>query len=245
MNIEWKSLTICVYAVVLGVFLSAGVAYGDVIELEDGRVIVGTYVDGTTDFILFEVDGNIVAYPVGDIKSMGLSEAVAPEGGADAAPIIVPSGTRLIIRTNESVDSKRHKVGHMFSARLEGDLKVGNVLVAPSGAKVYGRITDAKKAGNVGGKAELGLALSDLTVDGKPYQITTSGYKAVTKGEGGNTAKKTIGAAIIGGLIGGSSGAKDGAKVGAGISILTKGEQISIPAGTILEFTLQGDLVVQ
>ncbi len=152
MNVESKCPTHYVYAALLAVFLGAGLAYGDVLELEDGRVIVGTYVDGTTDFIIFEVDGEIVAYPVGDVKSMGLSEAV-PAGGAGSAPLIVPAGTRLIIRTNESIDSRHHRAGHMFSARLEGDVNVGGVLVAPRGAKVYGRITDARRGGNIAGTA--------------------------------------------------------------------------------------------
>jgi len=56
---------------------------------------------------------------------------------------------------------------------------------------------------------------------------------------------RTLGAAAIGGLLRGSKGAKRGAKVGAGVSILTGGQQISIPAGTVLEFTLVGDLVIR
>ncbi len=242
MNIESKCSTHYLCAAVLAVFLGAGLAHGDVLELEDGSVIVGTYIDGTTDYILFESDGNTMAYPVGDVRSMGLSEA--PKG-AGSAPVIVPSGTRLLIRTNESVDSKRHKAGHMFTARLEGDLNIGGVLVAPSGAKIYGRITDARRGGNVAGKAELGLQLTDLTVDGKPYQIATNSYKEVTQGEGRRTARRAVAGAAIGGLIDGKKGAKRGAKVSAGVSILTRGEQISIPADTVLEFTLAGDLVVQ
>lgn len=78
MNVESKCPTHFAYAALFAVFVGSGLAYGDVLELEDGRVIVGTYVDGTTDFILFEVDGDIVAYPVGDIRSMGLSEAEPP-----------------------------------------------------------------------------------------------------------------------------------------------------------------------
>ncbi len=241
MNVKSKRPTHYVYAVLLVVFLSAGLAHADVLELEDGTVIVGTYVDGTTDFIIFEVDGEIVAYPVGDVKSMGLSEAQPPGG----APVVVPAGTRLLIRITESVDSRRHKAGHMFTARLEGNLNVGGVLVAPSGAKVYGRITDARRGGNIAGKAKLGLQLTDLTVDGKPYQIATSSYKEVTQGEGRRTAKRALAGAAVGGLIRGKKGAKRGAAVGAGVSIVTGGEQISIPAGTVLECTLVGDLVIQ
>ena len=72
--------------------------------------------------------------------------------------------------------------------------------------------------------------------------IKTSPVQAVSDG----TAKKTIGKtarmAAIGGLINGSDGAKDGAKVGAGLSLLTSGSSINIPAGTLLEFSLAAPL---
>jgi hypothetical protein len=45
--------------------------------------------------------------------------------------------------------------------------------------------------------------------------------------------------AAVGGLAGGSSGAKKGVKVGASVSLLTKGESLNVPAGTILETTLR------
>lgn len=231
-------------AMTLFLLMNINLVHADVLELEDGSVVVGNYVDGTTDFILFEVDGNIVAYPVGDVKTMGLSDA-QPAKGQNSGPVIVPRGTRLLIRTNETVNSKQHKAGHMFSARLEGDLAVDGVLVAHRGARVYGRITESRQGGNIGGKSVLGLQLTDLTVDGKPQQIATSSYKAVTKGEGQRTLQRTLGAAAIGGLLKGSKGAKRGAKVGAGVSILTGGQQIGIPAGTVLEFTLVGDLVIR
>ena len=48
----------------------------------------------------------------------------------------------------------------------------------------------------------------------------------------------------IGGLAGGSSGAKTGAKVGAGASLLTKGESLNVPAGTLLETALRVPLTI-
>lgn len=53
------------------------------------------------------------------------------------------------------------------------------------------------------------------------------------------------GAPVIGGLVDGSDGARTGAKVGAGAAILTKGEQINIPAGTIMETRLKTALVIE
>jgi hypothetical protein len=230
-------------AFLLAGMLLALAAQSDVLEMEDGTVVAGTYVDATADYILFEVDGDVTPYAVGDVRSMGLSEEAPPEGWAE--PIVVPKDTKLIIRMTEGVDSKRHKAGHMFSGRLEGDLAVGGVVVARNGSKVYGRLTDAKKAGRVAGKAVLALELTDLTVDEKPHPITTSEYRDVTAGEEKRTAKRLAKGAAIGGIIDGSDGAKRGLAIRGGISLITPGEQIKVPAGTLLEFTLAEDLVIQ
>ena len=48
--------------------------------------------------------------------------------------------------------------------------------------------------------------------------------------------------AAVGGLANGSKGAKNAAKVGLGASLLTSGNSINIPAGTLLEFQLAAPL---
>jgi hypothetical protein len=70
----------------------------------------------------------------------------------------------------------------------------------------------------------------------KPIQ--TSEIKAITEGTGKNTVSKTARYAAIGGLANGSTGAKNMAKAGIGVSLLTRGNSINIPAGTLLEFQL-------
>ncbi len=68
--------------------------------------------------------------------------------------------------------------------------------------------------------------------------IRTTGLQAQTQNEAGRTVGRTARAAAIGGLIDGRSGARTGAKVGAGASILTGGQSINVPRGTILEVDL-------
>jgi hypothetical protein len=72
------------------------------------------------------------------------------------------------------------------------------------------------------------------------------GLMVCAKGEG-NTAKKVVGGAglgaLIGGIAGGGKGAGIGVLAGAGagtaVSAAKKGQQISIPSETLLEFRLQ------
>jgi len=160
--------------------------------------------------------------------------------------ISVPTGTRLTIRTIDSIDSDRNRVGDKFAATLDQPLYVNDVLVVPKGADVYGRLEEAKEAGHLAGKSQLRLSLTGLVVNGQTYALSTGDYELSGKSRTGNTAKKVGGGAAVGALIGavvgGGKGAAVGAGVGAGagtaVQVATKGEQVHVPSETLLEFAL-------
>jgi hypothetical protein len=164
----------------------------------------------------------------------------------------IPTGSTLVIRMLDSVNSERNKVGETFVATLEEAVVQGGVEVIPRGADVRGRIANVNEAGRIAGSAQLGLELTQVVVNGIPYSLTTSEYQEVGEGRGAQTAKRAgVGAgigAVIGAIAGGGKGAAIGAGVGGGgataVQVLTKGEKLNIPAETKLEFTLRAPLVV-
>lgn len=161
--------------------------------------------------------------------------------------IYVPAGTRILIRMIDSIDSTKQKTGDRFTASLETNLVVDNIVVAPRGTKVYGRLVSAESAGRMKGSSELTLELTDIVLSGTAYPLLTSTYEVKGKGEGGNTTKKVLGGAglgaLIGGIAGGGKGAGIGALAGAGagtaVAASKKGQQLTIPSETLLEFRLQ------
>jgi hypothetical protein len=161
--------------------------------------------------------------------------------------ITVPAGTRILIRTVDSIDSSKQKTGFRFSATLETNLQVEDTVVAPRGTTLYGRLAAASSAGKMSGSSELTLELTDILINGTAYPLLTSTYEVKGKGEGGNTAKKVVGGAglgaLIGGLAGGGKGAGIGALAGAGagtaVAASKKGQQLQIPSESLLEFRLQ------
>jgi len=180
------------------------------------------------------------------------SSSTAPATAASAAAqstkkIYVPAGTRILIRMIDSIDSTKQKTGDRFTASLETNLVVDDIVVAPRGTKVYGRLVSAESAGRMKGSSELTLELTDIVIRGTAYPLLTSTYEVKGKGEGGNTAKKVIGGAglgaLIGGIAGGGKGAGIGALVGGGagtaVAASKKGQQLSIPSESLLEFRLQ------
>ena len=170
------------------------------------------------------------------------AQAPKPAAKAAASGVTVPAGTPLAVRLKDTLDSNRQSGGHRFTAVLEGNLVVGGTSVARKGSPVYGEMVGKKKSGRLRGRSEFTIRLTAVSIDGTIVPLTSSSCKVVTD----NTAKKTAGTvargAAIGGLAKGSKGAKNGAKWGAGAAILTAGNSIFIPAGTLLEFSLTAPL---
>ena len=164
----------------------------------------------------------------------------------------IPSGSSLLIRLIDSIDSETDTVGQSFTARLAEPLMVESIEVAPQGSDVRGRIVEVQSAGRVRGSAELQLELSQIVVNGIPYALTTAEYSEVAEGRGEETATRVGTAAGLGALIGliagGGKGAAIGAGVGAGaagaVQVMTKGERLNIPAETLLGFTLRQPLII-
>jgi hypothetical protein len=172
----------------------------------------------------------------------GLAASAAPQ-----KKVTVPAGTRVLIRTVDSIDTTKQKAGYRFTASLETNLQVDNTVVAPRGTTVYGKLISASSAGRMKGSSELTLELTDIVINGTSYPLLTSDYSIKGKGEGSKTAKKVVGGAglgaLIGGIAGGGKGAGIGALAGAGagtaVAATKKGEQLSIPSESLLEFRLQ------
>jgi hypothetical protein len=147
----------------------------------------------------------------------------------------------------DSVDSEKQKAGYRFTASLETNLQVEDMVVAPRGTTVYGRLTTAKEAGRMSGGAELTLELTDIVINGTANPLLTSTYELKSKGKGSKTAKRIVGGAGLGALIGGIAGGGTGAAIGlaAGaatgtvVSAATKGQQVSVPSESLLEFRLE------
>jgi hypothetical protein len=161
--------------------------------------------------------------------------------------ITVPAGTRILIRMIDSIDTTKQKVGYKFTASLETNLQAEDAVVAPRGTTVYGQLVSASSAGSMKGSSELSLELTDIMINNTAYPLLTSTYEIKGKGEGSNTAKKVVGGAGLGALIGGIAGGGKGAGIGAliggaggtAVAASKKGQQLSIPSETLLEFRLQ------
>jgi hypothetical protein len=170
-----------------------------------------------------------------------------PVAAGQRGRVYVPAGTRILIRMIDSVDSGKQQAGYRFTASLETNLQVNNVIVAPRGAAVYGQLANVESAGRMSGGANLTLELTDIVINGTAYPLLTTDYEVRSQGQGGKTAGKILGGAGLGALIGGLAGGGKGAAIGlgagaaagTGLSAATKGKQVQIPSESLIEFRLQ------
>jgi hypothetical protein len=164
----------------------------------------------------------------------------------------IPTGSKIVIRMIDTVNSEKSKIGDQFTAILDEAVLQGGVEVIPRGADIRGRIANVNEAGRIAGSAQLGLELTQIVVNGIPYSVATSEYEEVAEGRGSQTAKRAAAGAGIGAVIGAIAGGGKGAAIGAGVGgggatavqVLTKGEKLNIPSETKLEFTLRSPLVI-
>ena len=171
---------------------------------------------------------------------------------AAAQKVTVPAGSRILVRMADSIDSSKQKAGFRFTGSLETNLQADDVVVARRGTPVYGLLATASSSGRMKGSSELGLELTEIVINGTSYPLLTNTYEIEGKGEGSNTAKKVIGGAglgaLIGGLAGGGKGAGIGVLAGAGagtaVAATKKGQQISIPSESLIEFRLAQPVVL-
>ena len=223
-------------------------AHADTLELANGSLLEGNFVGSSNGIIMFDAGGGIEAFPEDEVVGVFFSSGVESAIGYQSTPptsVTVPSGTRLVIRTTDTVDSRQHSAGHRFRGQLEGAIVVDGTTVASSGTFVHGRIISASQSGRAVGSSELTIEFTDLMLNDQLVPIRTGDLQSQSSGEAGRTVGRTARAAAIGGLIGGSSGARTGARVGAGASILTRGSTINIPRGTIVETRLESPLTVE
>lgn len=248
----------CSWAIVLiagvGVGVGALVVRADTVELRSGSIMDGKFVGGTdTTIKLKTADGSVKEIQTADVVSLKFAGGAAPAAAGAAQPasatvtanaataapakVSVPAGTVLTVKMESQVSSK-DKAGTKFTAKLVGDvIGAGDAVVAKAGSTVQGQVDKSKQAGRLAGKSQLAISLVAIDLGGGKMQpIMTTNFAEAGKGEFRKTARNTAAGALIGNAIDDDGGAGKGAAVGAGVSLIKKGDAVTVPPGALLEF---------
>lgn len=161
---------------------------------------------------------------------------------------LVPVGTDLKVRINDTLSSKESRVGDRFTATVIDPSRFDE-------ARVYGHISSIQKSGKVKGRTSMNLAFDSVELrDGRKGVL--HGYVTRVYGEGSGqadneggvesgsrtnqTVKRTGIGAAVGGIIGGIAGGGKGAAIGliiggaggAGSLAIKGSKELKIESGT-------------
>ena len=169
-------------------------------------------------------------------------------------PLRAAAGTSISAALTSSVSSETAVVGQAVQATLSRDITdVSGRVALPAGTRLSGRVSEVQSARKVKKKSILALHFDSATLpDGTNVAVST-GFRAegtgYTKKDGAIIGGSAAGGAILGQVLGGDSdstavGAVIGGAIGTGVAMGKKGEDITLPAGTTLDLTLDTDVVV-
>jgi hypothetical protein len=180
--------------------------------------------------------------PTEPIQPIAPAPVVAAEPPAPRfLDLVVSSDSVLGLQMETSLTSERAKVEDEVVARVTRDVRVGDRVAIPAGAKAHGDVTLVERGGKVRDKARLGIRFTSVVLaDGTRVPIETDTIYREGDGPGGESAAKigggTIGGAILGGILGGAKGAVIGATAGGGAgtaAVMAGGRNpATLPSGT-------------
>ncbi|BDC51753.1 hypothetical protein F183_A40680 [Bryobacterales bacterium F-183] len=176
-----------------------------------------------------------------------------PVAPTPIAPLVLPAGTRVAVRLNNTLSTKTASAGEAFSGELSQPLTIDGRQIAPRGATVTGVVASADDGGRVKGRAHIALRLTQIRLaDGREITVSTNSpafYAPGSKKRDGIAIGVTSGiGAAIGAIAGGGKGAAIGAGAGAGAGtagvLATKGKAAVIPAESVVTFQLRNSVSV-
>src|SRR5262245_45065254 len=177
---------------------------------------------------------------------IALTALLAASSAWAVSPAMIPSGTQVTVRINETLDTRNTRTGDRFTAVLVTPLKTTNGVVIPAGTPFLGHVANSDDAGRLKGRAVLSLALDSFEFRGRTYAVSTGSNGAVSKSHKGRN-KALIGGgagvgAAVGAITGGLGGAAVGALVGGGAgtagAAITGQKHVTIPSESVMSFQL-------
>ena len=184
------------------------------------------------------------------------------------AEMTLLEGADIALELNDHLSTKVNKVGDPFTAKVLADVFEGDQIVIPKDSVVTGSVSRVVRPGRFRGRALMNLLFDSIRIPGKgEFPVVASLVELKTENESKVKAEGTIEArgtkrrdvgkvakpgavgAGIGALVGGGKGAAISGGIGAAIGLATvfatRGRDIEIRRGSVLEIVLERSLVIE
>jgi hypothetical protein len=187
---------------------------------------------------------------------------------AKPAMIEVPGGTHIPLVLHNAISTRSARPGDPVYFETLFPIMIDGHVVIPAGSYMSGEVTEAKRAGRVKGRAELGIKLTSMILpnsymvdlNAMPNSAGTGGGETVNNegkvvgdtdkaSDAGTVIKSTAAGAGIGGIAGGARGAGIGAGIGAaaglGAVLLSRGPDAELPRGSTIEAVIDRSIFLE
>ncbi len=165
------------------------------------------------------------ARPLETVERFGQEPSALPEAQQKSQvhyeELVVSADSVIGLQSETTVSSDRARVEDRVEARVTRDVKVGNRVAIPAGARALGTVSQVEHGGKFKERGRIAIRFQTVVLgDGTRLQISTDAVIREGSSPGNDTAKKMGGAAvagtILGAIIGGGKGAAIGGMAGAG-----------------------------
>jgi hypothetical protein len=183
-----------------------------------------------------------------DIRSLQNDIHRTYAGRSPAGELMLPRGTQVHVRLDEAVSSRTARVEDRVDARVELPVRDGSGrVVIPAGSRVWGTVADVDRAQRPARGGEIALRFDSVEVGSQRLDMRSRLVSVDHDVDRGKTAKRAGIGAALGGLLGGILEGKTGALVGivvggAGGVVSSKGDDVELPAGTVVTVELDEPL---
>ena len=167
--------------------------------------------------------------------------------------LVVSADSVIGLQTENRITSETARVEDRVEARVTREVKVGDRVAIPAGARALGSVMQVERGGKFKERARLGIRFHTLVLaDGTRLPISTETIYRDGEAPGNATAAKVggaaVGGAILGAILGGAKGAVIGstAGAGAGTAVVMAGDRnaATLPAGTPMTIRLLSPVTV-
>ncbi|HXO44782.1 MAG TPA: hypothetical protein VN846_04890 [Candidatus Cybelea sp.] len=194
--------------------------------------------------------------------------AMAASATTKPAMVEVPGGTHIPLVLHNAISTRSARPGDPVYFETLFPVMIDGHVVIPAGSYMSGEVTEAKRAGRVKGRAELGIKLTTIILPNSymvdlnavPSNAGSGGSETVNNegkvvgdtdkaSDAGTVIKSTAAGAGIGAIAGSARGAGIGAGVGAaaglGAVLLSRGPDAELPRGSTLEVVIDRSIFLE
>jgi hypothetical protein len=195
-------------------------------------------------------DGTGVSYDeVADVQDQieSLREDIEAAFGRDFREARLAEGSEIVVRLEDPLSSRTARPEDGFEATVLTPVRSGGAMVIPAGTRVRGVVRRSEPAERPSRAGRLELEFDALYLETQRLELRAR--VVAVEGGGRKPAEKAGIGAILGGVLGGLFDGKRGVIVGAivggsGAVVATKGDDVELPAGSILTVRLDQELVI-